>query len=95
MSDDLPRWAAAERLFDVVLRVRITGATELDRYKIVLNNETMLLDTNAADGQHRCVLAASETDTATLIIVAPFVDYSQHLCVRSHPWNANADRTLT
>lgn len=57
ISDDLPRWAAAERLFDVVLRVRVTGATELDRYRIVLNNEAVLLDVDSVHGQHRCTIA--------------------------------------
>ena len=64
MSDDLPRWAAAERLFDVVLRIRVTGATELDRYQVVLNDETVLLDVNSMDGQHRCEVAISKPKTA-------------------------------
>ncbi len=37
ISDDLRRWHEAGRVHEVLLRVRVTGATELDEYAFALN----------------------------------------------------------
>ena len=39
ISDDLPRWDAVGRVHEVLLRIRITDTTELDRIAFELNGE--------------------------------------------------------
>jgi hypothetical protein len=37
ISDDLTRWAAQDRVYEVILRVRLTGASEMDRVRFLFN----------------------------------------------------------
>ena len=41
ISDDLPRWHKAGRVREVLLRVRITNSTELDRFNFRLNGKPL------------------------------------------------------
>ena len=41
VSDDLPRWAKAERVHEVLLRIGISGTTELDRIRFVFNEREL------------------------------------------------------
>ena len=41
VSDDLPRWDRVGRVHDVLLRFRIKGTTELDRFSFKLNGRTL------------------------------------------------------
>ena len=41
ISDDLPRWDAVGRVHEVLLRIRITDTTELDRIGFELNGEAL------------------------------------------------------
>jgi hypothetical protein len=41
ISDDLPRWDQAGRVHQVLLRLRIAQATELDQYDFALNNKPL------------------------------------------------------
>ena len=41
ISDDLPRWDAVGRVHEVLLRIRITDTTELDRIAFKLNGEAL------------------------------------------------------
>ena len=41
ISDDLPRWDRAGRVHEVLLRVRVSGATELDRISFRLNGQVL------------------------------------------------------
>jgi hypothetical protein len=39
--DDLPRWAAVDRVHEVLLRVRVTGLNERDVLALSLNGEVL------------------------------------------------------
>ena len=41
VSDDLPRWGDVGRVHEVLLRVRVAAATELDRYEFSLNGHAL------------------------------------------------------
>ena len=41
ISDDLPRWDIVGRVYEVMLRVSITGSTELDRFSFCLNGKEL------------------------------------------------------
>ena len=41
INDDLPRWDAVGRVYEVLLRIRITNTTELDRITFALNGEAL------------------------------------------------------
>lgn len=41
LSDDLPRWAAVNRVHEVLFRVRITGLNEVDLVELSLNGQTL------------------------------------------------------
>ena len=41
VSDDLPRWAAQERVHEVLLRVRVLSTSELDRLRFRLNGREL------------------------------------------------------
>lgn len=41
LSDDLPRWAAVDRVHEVLLRVRVTGLNEADVVELALNGEVL------------------------------------------------------
>ena len=55
MSDDLPAAAATNSLHAVLLRCRLTGVTELDRYRVRLNGLELL------DAEHRCPAGVSSS----------------------------------
>lgn len=44
VSDDIPRWDAVGRLFEVILRVRTTETTERDRFRFRLNGQELPVD---------------------------------------------------
>ena len=44
VSDDLPRWEAAGRLHEVILRIRITRVTERDRFRFTFNGRELPAD---------------------------------------------------
>ena len=41
ISDDLERWEDVGRVHEVLLRIRITGTTEIDQFGFKLNGETL------------------------------------------------------
>ena len=41
VSDDLKRWAAVGRVHEVLLRIRITGSTEIDKFRFEFNGEEL------------------------------------------------------
>ena len=41
IADDLPRWDRAGRVHEVLLRLRVTGTTELDRLRFTLNGQVL------------------------------------------------------
>jgi hypothetical protein len=41
ISDDLPKWDIVGRVYEVLLRVSVTGSTELDRFSFCLNGKEL------------------------------------------------------
>ena len=46
ITDDLPRWGKADRVHEVLLRIRVLGHTELDRLSFKLNGKELPEDTH-------------------------------------------------
>lgn len=51
LTDDLPRWAAVNRIHEVLLRVRITGLNEVDILELHLNDR--ILEQHQSSGHRK------------------------------------------